>query len=601
MNKVLTHPATANAAGELVLHDLINAYIAEQFFEFNRDTVIPLGSIPELAELFPGWTESYLYTGDVMFLVRPSRRQGFEWEKGSPVYVRSEDGWLEIHTAAELTHAMLVGGSYPGLEDFIRALETAAWQTEASLTRSLTGAGSDEAPKSAHEWYVRAERIASLRDRPFHPTSKAKIGFSPSDYERYMAEFCQSVLLRWVAIDTDSVVSGSPADRRAALDALTEQDRKLIDEEMERRGLAKDRYTVIPVHPWQLEHRILPSFGQELAYRTIVVLDTHAGEYAATSSMRSMASLQDPALSLKLPVSVLSLGAARYLPVVKLMNGLVGERMFRQAVACDATLAGKVFLCEENLWWGYMPPTMGLFDEHPRHLAAQLRLYPQELLNDEYRIIPMAALGVVWDGTHLLSELFERTITAEEALLFYEKTASLFYDVALRLFKVGIVPELHGQNSCLVLKHDEPVGLLFRDHDSVRLHQPYLDLHGIADPGYRIRPGYSNSLYNETPEKLMFYIQTLGTQVNLASIMEAVASVYGVSDDQLWGITEASLGAALERVELPAEDKERMKQLLFDSETWPVKLIVRPLLETEGVPGAMPSGKGIGPNPFHRR
>ncbi len=30
----------------------------------------------------------------------------------------------------------------------------------------------------------------------------------------------------------------------------------------------------------------------------------------------------------------------------------------------------------------------------------------------------------------------------------------------------------------------------------------------------------------------------------------------------------------------------------------PVKLIIRPLLEADGVPGAMPSGKGQGYNPF---
>lgn len=52
---------------------------------------------------------------------------------------------------------------------------------------------------------------------------------------------------------------------------------------------------------------------------------------------------------LKLPISVKSLGAARYLPVVKLLNGIVGEQMFRQAVACDETLADRVFLCEEKI------------------------------------------------------------------------------------------------------------------------------------------------------------------------------------------------------------------------------------------------------------
>ncbi|MDG0809787.1 IucA/IucC family protein [Cohnella rhizosphaerae] len=368
--------------------------------------------------------------------------------------------------------------------------------------------------------------------------------------------------------------------------------------ELSLRGLSRPEYTVIPVHPWQLENRIRPGFGREIAEGTIVILDTQAGAFTATSSVRTMMSADAPGLMLKLPISVASLGAARYLPVVKLMNGLAGERMFRQALACDETLADKVHLCEEKRWWGYMPPTMGLFDEHPRHLAAQLRAFPPEALRAGSRIVPMSALGVLPQGKHFLSELLGADVTEAEAIRFYAQTAALFLEVALRLFKIGIVPEMHGQNCCLVLRNGVPSSLLFRDHDSVRLHQPYLDRHGIGDPGYRIRPGYGNSLYNETPEKLMFYIQSLGVQVNLASIMESLAEAYGIPVDALWDITETLMKDALRQADLPAPDKERLSRLLFDAETWPTKLVIRPLLETDGVPGAMPSGKGDGHNPF---
>jgi siderophore synthetase component len=304
---------------------------------------------------------------------------------------------------------------------------------------------------------------------------------------------------------------------------------------------------------------------------------------------------------LKLPISVLSLGAARYLPVVKLLNGLAGERLLREAIACDETLAGRVFLCEEKHWWGYMPREMGLFDDHPRHLAAQARIYPKELLDERYKVVPMSSFGVTLNGEHFLTEIAGGKPSQEEAVRFYSDVAAMFYDIAMRLFKVGIVPEIHGQNVCLVLKDDEVAGFLFRDHDSVRLHLPYLNKHGIVEPRYHIRPGYSNSLYNETIEKLIFYVQSLGTQVNLASIMEALSEAYEIPEKRLWDITEKKLRAAVLRIDITEKDREALLHALFESEAWPSKLIVRPLLEADGVPGAMPSGKGVGYNPFFRK
>jgi len=364
--------------------------------------------------------------------------------------------------------------------------------------------------------------------------------------------------------------------------------------------LSMDEYLPMPVHPWQLEHIILPRFTKEIVEGSVVVLDAQIGDVFATSSLRSMAQAAESALMLKLPVSVLSLGAARYLPVVKLLNGLVGEKMLRQAVACDETLKDKVYMCEEQNWWGFMPESMGLFDDHPRHLAAQIRVYPTELLDDAYKIVPMAALGVNLDGHHLLTEIMGRNLSVEDVLEFYNQIATTFYDIVMRLFKVGVVPEIHGQNCCLVLEHNQVKGLLFRDHDSVRLHQPYLDKHGIADPGYHIRPGYSNSLYNETIQKLIFYVQSLGTQVNLAAIMEAMSEVYNIPETKFWEITEQAWREALHLVQLPETDRSTLERVIFESEAWPVKLVVRPLLEADGVPGAMPSGKGQGWNPFYK-
>lgn len=607
------------AAESRITADLLNAFLTERFFRLDEELLRPLSAAPARIRRLYGEDGEYgdetkVYAGEIVFLVESGIRLGIQWVQNTPIYKKNADGsWAGLGTAPELAEAVLRSAlsaeayAQPGVADFLAAVETAVRQLALSLSPERMEQLLAFTPATAYEWFIKGERIAALRDRPFHPTAKAKIGFTGPDSLRYSAEFGQPIRLRWVAVHRDSVERGCEEEELSCLDVLNAEQRALVEAELSRRGMGADEYVPMPVHPWQLEHVIAPRFAQEIKEGTIVVLDAEAGDFLATSSLRSMVpeAVTEPnaeaggvSAVLKLPVSVLSLGAARYLPVVKLLNGLAGEKLLRQAVACDETLRGRVYLCEERHWWGYMPAAMGLFDDHPRHLAAQLRLYPPELFVEGCKVIPMSALGVDLGGRHFLTEMMGKPLSAEEVLSFYADLAGMFYDVVMRLFKVGVVPEIHGQNCCLVLKQNQVSGLLFRDHDSVRLHQPYLDKHGIGDPGYRIRPGYSNSLYNETIDKLIFYVQSLGTQVNLASIMEALSGVYAIPESRLWAITGQAWKEALLAAGLPQADRAALYRAIFESREWPVKLVVRPLLEADGVPGAMPSGKGQGRNPF---
>ncbi|PLR80939.1 IucA/IucC family protein, partial [Bacillus sp. V33-4] len=556
-----------------------------------------------IQELYPEFKQTLVYIDKLCFLMEKSYRQGYQWVSGSSIYKKENHDWVAISSPIELSKLVLEHSlskeayAHSGVGDFLEGLKVSIEQLNLSLKRM------DDyetiKPTSAYDWFVKGEMIASLRDRPFHPLSKAKIGFTPIDYQKYMAEFGRQTTLCWVAICNDSVVKGCPENGLESLDILKDEEKAIIENELILKGISKDKYTIIPVHPWQLKNIIIPNFKQELEDKIIIILDSKVGDFLATSSVRSLTSPHESTKMLKLPISVKSLGAARYLPVVKLLNGIAGEQMFRQAVACDETLANRVFLCEEKNWWGYMPQSIGLFDDHPRHLAAQVRTYPQEIMNNGYKIIPMSSLGVELQGHHFLSELLEETLSNEDVISFYTDLATVFHDITMRLFKVGIVPEIHGQNCCVVLKNKKIVGLLFRDHDSVRLHQTYLEKHKIKDPGYHIRPGYSNTLYNESIEKLIFYIQSLGIQVNLAVIMESLSKIYHIPENIFWEITEMKLREALLSIDIPEADREVLHYELFERKEWPVKLIIRPLLESDGVPGAMPSGKGIGYNPFY--
>ena len=603
MNKTITRSKSVTAE-QLIMKDLMDAFIAEQFFNIDQHTKMMLSTAPGVIQkLYPDTEQTLIYIDKLCFIIEEGYRQEFQWVSDTPIYMMKDLDWVEIRTPLELSQSVLRNSlspeayEHPGVTNFLEGLMVSIEQLNLSL--ELMVEHQFITPETPYDWYVLGEMIASLRDRPFHPLSKAKIGFKPQDYQRYMAEFGKETSLYWVAICTDSIVKGCQEDEIESLDVLNDEQKYLIENELILKRISKEKYTIIPVHPWQMKNIILPNFKKEVEDNTIIILDSKAGKFLATSSVRSLISPYESVKMLKLPISVKSLGAARYLPVVKLLNGLAGEQLFRQAVACDETLTDRVFLCDEKSWWGYMPQTMGLFDDHPRHLSAQVRIYPQELMEKDYKIIPMSSLGVLMKDNHFLSEILGGELSNKEVVDFYASLSSTFYDITMRLFKVGIVPEIHGQNCCVVLKKNEIVGLLFRDHDSVRLHQPYLDKHLIKDPGYHIRPGYSNSLYNETIEELIYYVQSLGTQVNLAAIIETLSSMYNIPEKELWNITEMRLRESLQKIDIPEADRKVLHYELFEKKVWPAKLIIRPLLESDGVPGAMPSGKGIGYNPFY--
>src|SRR5690606_3533363 len=125
----------------------------------------------------------------------------------------------------------------------------------------------------------------------------------------------------------------------------------------------------------------------------------------------------------------------------------------------------------------------------------------------------------------------------------FEELCAVIVELSLRCFRLGVMPELHGQNVLLVVRAGRVEGLLLRDHDTLRTHAPWLEAHGLQEPAYVLKPGTSNTLTLETPEALLGYFQTLAVQVNLYSIAEALSRSHGVELEAAWrGLRDAIAG-----------------------------------------------------------
>ena len=457
------------------------------------------------------------------------------------------------------------------------------------------------------------EQYAGYRDRPYHPLSKLKEGLSQQEYMQYCPEFAQELNIHWVAVHKDKMMFGAGVE-----DIFTQQpsqifinraERYQLKQEMFQRGLS-ETHIAMPIHPWQFQHLFQQFFAEDIAAGICQPLNFVSKGMYASASMRSLLSEEIPQESLKLPIGIKALGSLRFLPVVKMINGEKNQKLLRQAQQKDPILQQKLWLCEETQWWSYLPEKQQdrsadnewLFVEKPTHLAAQRRHIPVELLQQPYQLIPMASLGHTISGQpavfDYILQLQQLQNDAAQVLEQFAKLCACFFEVNLRLFRLGLMGEIHGQNLCLVLKNGQFDGLMFRDHDSLRIYLPWVLQNGLDDPDYLSPHDFRNTLYHDSAEALLFYIQTLGIQVNLGCIVETLAKYYQISADQLWQVLAEQLQHVLEKLDFQPEIQTQLQALLFESPNWPYKQLIRPLLEQDTRIGSMPSGIGETRNPL---
>ncbi|GEM_PF-258515 len=502
-------------------------------------------------------------------------------------------------------------------------------------------------------WYqtlIAAEQWGSLMDRPFHPLAKGKLGFTAIEYERYMAEFNQPIALAWVAVaKTHLMVADQVEDinrQNPAAYLLDKAQQKRLAEEMAERHLS-DSHVALPVHPWQLTQVIADasgngsfghssfnndadgyaeSYAKDLADGTIVKLTFNAPTTYASASMRSMLLSADTPHSVKLPIGVYALNSKRYLPGLKLINGEKNQAILMQARQIDGTLSATLRLWDERVWWGYMSP-MHLHDkcstnpyfyqEKPTHLGAMLRSLPADLCDDPVRLMPMASLGmlVYKDGVshHPFDEMIQAKYLGYQSAVInvehikaaamgcFQNLCDVFLGTMLRCLRLGLAPEMHGQNIVMVSKHHRFTSLLLRDHDSLRIYLPWLARHQIADPEYLSPPNFRNRLYRETPQALIFYLQSLGILVNIRAIIEALSEHYEMSEKVLWLEAMSSIENALACIDFDADQSKFIREQLLTNPYYPHKTLLLPVIERGDDPhGSMPAGESRTINPFFR-
>ena len=560
---VLSMPAT-----ELVMGDLLDTLIAERLFGFGEPMPTAAGE---------GWYRVPVGAGFVCLRLRECEGLQRHRFAGGPVVL----GGREL-APDELLR--LVADAEPGGAERISAdVRTAVEHASVTLAgrRDLTPRPGD---------LLAGERLAATRGRPFHPTARAAAGWSSDDLAQYGPMRTDGLGLDWVGVRADHLRfgTGAGADRLADL-LLEPADRERLAAAAAALG---DGFCLLPVHPWQHDHVLARVFAAELEAGLVRPVARGIGRFAPTASLRTLGS-PAPTRHVKLPLGIATLGATRLLPPRYLDNGERGERLMRALLQRDRALRSRVSLCDERTWCGWGGDEFG---DRPGQLAVQLRTYPTEVLAPGTLALPMAALAAhEWEtlGPAIRDDL--------DPVAFFHALAGAFAEVGLGFLRYGVLPELHGQNVVVTLRDGLPQRFVLRDHDTLRLYPGWMQAAGVPDPGYRVKPGAPQSLRLARPEALIGYLQTLGFQVNLYGIADALGRHYGVAEAVFWDELRAVLTGCLADVDLPAHVEDVVHTQLLRAPTWPTRQVLGPLLRQGSSSGvSMPAATGEIRNPLLR-
>lgn len=251
--------------------------------------------------------------GPVSYTFTASRGSFLDWRVERESIVRTADG---VDAAADdpirffLDAYVSFGMSGDTAGHFIREL-TATLLADAKLHESAISAA-----ELADLDYIRLEGHQS--GHPWLIPNKGRVGFSASDVTEHAPEGRRTRQLPWMAVHR------SLADYRA-VDGLDQEtlleteldaaDRQRFAEVLTGAGLDPAEYVWLPVHPWQWDEVVLPTFTAEIARRRIVPLGTGPDNYLPQQSIRTFGNIDnDQRHYVKLPLSILNTLVWRGLP-----------------------------------------------------------------------------------------------------------------------------------------------------------------------------------------------------------------------------------------------------------------------------------------------
>lgn len=342
-----------------------------------------------------------------------------------------------------------------------------------------------------------------------HPCARTRLGWNRTDRERYDLETPTPIQVRLIA-DRAGVLARSGADFRthpmlAGLD--------LPD-------------PVVPVHPWQLEHRVLPAYRDLFDTGRLTVLDPTVPS-RPTAAIRTLAGAREPGF-LKLALGVHITSTRRDIsPATALLAPYLNERL--------TGLGGEGHR--------FLADTAGAWLPGRRDLTAIARAPLATVTPAGTACVPATALAATSPvtGVSLAAEYAQWSGNPDAWLRAY---ADLVVPPVLAKAAIGIGIEAHLQNSLVVMDGHAPVLAVTRDLGGARLHTPSIPVR-LELP--RESPVNAASL-DQVRAKVAYTL----FQNHLAALVAVLARDCGIDPASFW----ADLADRIAGLDLPEADRD---------------------------------------------
>jgi siderophore synthetase component len=417
---------------------------------------------------------------------------------------------------------------------------------------------------------------------PYHPSFKARTGFSDDDHRLYGPEAGGTFQLWWLAAERGRLSEALPADEAAFwTDAIGADAHRDLVARMAERGLDLDRHGLCPLHPWQRERLAEPIAGL-VSGGGVYDLGQAGPHYRATQSVRTLGVAGEPTrphVKLSLGIGVTS--ALRTLDPHSITVAPALSDWLARLVARDAAFADRYPL---TILKEHAAVALDRAGPLGGEIAAIWRESPTAALRTGEAAAPFNALFAIesdgaafvdpWLRAHGVSRWVDRLI--EIAVM----------PVWRLLVTHGVATEAHGQNMILVHRAGWPERLILRDfHDSVEVVPGFLaEPKGFPDfaaldPAYLDAPPNRFFVMDEVEELRALVMDALFV-FNLTELSGLLARRYAFPEAEFW----RRVGARIARYAVEHREEARQAALGWNAPEIAVERLLARKLDPSAAP-----------------
>ncbi|UVI35192.1 GNAT family N-acetyltransferase [Brevibacterium spongiae] len=316
-----------------------------------------------------------------------------------------------------------------------------------------------------------ATEAAMTEGHPGFLANNGRIGFGLSDFRTWAPENGELNSIEWVAVrrERSRLSLGEGLDEEAHLgEALSRAERDLFGSRIRAAGQDPADFHLMPIHPWQADHRLAITFAADIARGDLLPLGEGLDKHQAQQSLRTFFNhSRTGAPYVKVALAVQNMGFLRGLSPKYMRDTPAINDWVAHLIASDDTFAKAGFrVLRERAALGYTGDVYHRTKEtnpHRKMLASLWRENPVDQIAPGQKLITMAALlHRDHEGVSFAGELI-RASGEKPADWVRSYLRAYLHPLVHALLAHDLVFMPHGENLILVLDGSSVVGAFMKD------------------------------------------------------------------------------------------------------------------------------------------